>query len=162
MISPVATKNRHIELLQSMAYDSNTTIDCLLVAHNNALLAERLEMAFSDKSAALLQVPQGNWDLKNGDLVQAIGWAIEECHVQRIVLVGDSSASVSDRRAKLLGITEAVCELGAIRSSPASRRTQKASTGSVPGTTTDFAQYPGNSKPRRQRSIDRERIVLPI
>lgn len=95
MISTVAARKVHIESLQIIAAENELAIRCLIIAHNDSILAERLGLAFADEAAALLQVPQSEWEMEHGELLQSIEWALEQYSIQRIVLVGDSSSYLS-------------------------------------------------------------------
>jgi len=94
MLTMTAVQNNYIDALRDEVTKCGGTLDCLIVAHNDCRLTPRLQRAFDDESAALLLTHQEDWDLTHGDLIDAIKWAIEEEHAGRILLVGDSSASV--------------------------------------------------------------------
>lgn len=88
----------YTSILEQQIGEATTPIECLVVAHNNPVLVNRLEDAFGDERTLLLEVAQGQWDLEGGELKDAISWAVQNGGIKYLIVVGDSSASLRNHR----------------------------------------------------------------
>ena len=65
-------------------------IECLVIAHDNPLMIEKI-VGVASESTAILRVPQSSWEVDEG-LEELIHWAIKEAGITQFVLVGHSDA----------------------------------------------------------------------
>lgn len=94
MISTLANpKTGYLEFIQRLIHEGDANIECLILSHNNPTLISRLDDAFADKPAVLIDLPQDQWQLHDGKLLRAIQWSVVEGGVKHVILVGDSSAA---------------------------------------------------------------------
>lgn len=93
MIATLSTPTTgYTEFIQQLISESGKSAEFLVLAHNNPTLLARLDDALADRPTVIVDVPQDQWQLDDGDLLGAIQWAAAEGGVEHVVLVGDSSA----------------------------------------------------------------------
>ena len=83
----------YVEQIQELINENHSKVESLVLAHNNPNLIRRLSAAFADEPVALIDLPQDQWQLDQGELLEAIRWATLEGGIERIVLVGDTSVA---------------------------------------------------------------------
>ena len=78
----------HIELLNKMIDEQQASVECLIVAHNDATMIRRLTDAFENQEVAVLPVCQGEWD---ACLSQIVAWAVDR-GIDHVVIAGHSGS----------------------------------------------------------------------
>ncbi len=80
----------HLDLFSS----DQSSLECLVIAHNDSRMNKSLSNAFAGIPTAILKVDQSEWDFKATRLWEKIQWSLEEKGVSTIVLVGHSQAAI--------------------------------------------------------------------
>lgn len=97
-----ATSNPHIAALETVFTDVTKPVEWLVIAHNDPQMLRSLSSALTGESAAVLQVSQDTWDFEDGNLAEAIEWALQQDHLKNVLLAGSSQAGGSESRASLV------------------------------------------------------------
>ena len=85
-----------IDHLQHAIIDDNSTIDWLLISHDDPDVRSRLAKAAAMESSGMLTMPQSQWDFQSGDLPSLLDCAAARGGVQRLWLVGHSEGCDDD------------------------------------------------------------------
>ncbi|WP_372898461.1 hypothetical protein [Stieleria sp.] len=79
-----------IDRLQQAIMEDESTIDWLLVSHDDPDLHSRLAKAAAMESSGMLTMHQSQWEFQSGDMASLLDCAVASCGVQRLWLVGHS------------------------------------------------------------------------
>ncbi|MCU0877586.1 MAG: hypothetical protein MUF06_07370 [Pirellulaceae bacterium] len=104
MPTPYATTsaNPYIAALESTFDEATAPIEWLVIAHSDPRILQSLSSMMEGQSAAILEVSQDQWDLVEGELSEAIEWALQRGEVRNLVLVGHSQVGCSASRSYLV------------------------------------------------------------
>ena len=97
------TSNPHIAALEEVFTKSNNSIEWLVISHDDSRMVRSLCSNLPNKSTAVLEISQSQWDFESKDLAEAFEWALQQSEIKHVVLVGNSQASTSKSRASLVG-----------------------------------------------------------
>jgi len=90
---PNASANPLIETLRQAMEESSDGYEWLVVAHNDDRLVRSLYAALSHVPVFILETPQEKWNFRDGELAEAIEWAIQQTSLKHLALVGHSHAA---------------------------------------------------------------------
>lgn len=99
------SSNSYIESLEEALSKSVNPVNCLILAHNDSKMIRSLFPALQDENAAMLQASQLLWNSSEGDVAQAIEWALQETKIETLVIVGHSQAEAENHSAMLRDAT---------------------------------------------------------
>ncbi|MDV6033065.1 MAG: hypothetical protein F9B45_23865 [Phycisphaera sp. RhM] len=85
-----------IDRLQQAIMEDESTIDWLLIAHDDPDLHSRLAKAAAMESSGMLTMHQSQWEFQSGDLGSLLDSAVARGGVQRLWLVGHSEGCDGD------------------------------------------------------------------
>jgi hypothetical protein len=97
--------NPHLTNLRSLFEGKQTTLDWLVIAHNDPIIDKRLATVVGEQPAVMLQIPQEDWEIDSGSIREAIRWSIDEADVKHVLFVGHSKAEVTKAAATWIGET---------------------------------------------------------
>ena len=82
-----------IETLRQAMQESGDGYEWIVIAHRDERLVRSLNAALEQVPVFILEAPQDSWDFLDGELAEAIEWAIQQTSVKHLVLVGHSHAT---------------------------------------------------------------------
>ena len=83
--------NAHVSILKQQLYQNEIEkFGTLVIAHSDPQMIQRLRGALPNQSLAIVDMPQDSWCMDDECMSDLLQWAIEELHIQRILLVGHS------------------------------------------------------------------------
>jgi len=87
----VKTLNPYITAVEAALHGETTPAQWLAIVHNDSRLKSTLPADWAGASAALLPVSQDHWDFRpEGQLAEAITWALQQGEIDSLLLVGSS------------------------------------------------------------------------
>jgi hypothetical protein len=89
------------------------SINWLVVAHNDSAMIRHLWEVIDPWTAAVLQVPQPDWDFSHTELAEAVDWALNYTQIQHLMLLGHSGAWRSRVATAAYGVVPGDDSLGA-------------------------------------------------
>jgi carbonic anhydrase len=105
VLSKPETGNTYVDHLQALSDSQQTTLDWLVIAHNDPAMVRRVAEVVGSDTTAILEIPQADWDLEGDKTTEAIQWAIEAGEVKHLLLVGHSKAITNQNPPSGLGDT---------------------------------------------------------
>lgn len=88
------TRVSYISQLQHALSELSATPNWFVIAHDDPGLIQRVESSLTAiGTGVVLRVSQDLWDFHDSDLAEAIEWFLRHAAVDRLILVGDSSAT---------------------------------------------------------------------
>lgn len=93
--------NPHIAALEPAFAKSARPIEWLVIAHSDPRLIKSLSSALAGHSAAVLELPQKQWDFDGDDFSETVEWAMRKGDIQIMVLVGSSQSGSATRGVSL-------------------------------------------------------------
>lgn len=84
--------NPHICTLQNLLDGKYSAIDWLVICHDDLRIVQALSMALAGKQAAMLRVPQEDWDLEQ--MTELFQWALDRYPIRNLVIAGCAQAKL--------------------------------------------------------------------
>ena len=85
--------NHYVQAWQSEGRFRSKKINTLVIVHHDRELIAAVSAGLDVDASAVLSAPQSSWQFDQGDLIDAVDWALAQGSIERVIVAGHSSTA---------------------------------------------------------------------